>query len=189
MHEARLRLNVLRAFSSGEANTAYVRTNTESICLQLRKVLELIAFSSLVCHREAYSKVRHDIAKDWHGNRILKAVEKINPSFYPQPVNGWVSRKRGPPRFENLRGGYLSRNQFAKLYDRCGDLLHSTNPFAREKNFASFSRMSPEWVRRIESLLMEHTVSIGPRHELLWVDVPMDLEKPVVVQHLVQVGA
>ncbi len=188
MHEARLRLNVLRSLSSGESNTTYVRTNTESICLQLQKVLELIAFSSLVSHREAYSKVRQDIAKDWHGNRILKAVEKINPLFYPQPVNGWVSTKSGPARFKNLRGGYLSRSQFAKLYDRCGELLHSTNPFAKEHNFASFTRMSPEWVQRIEKLLLEHTVSIGPRSELLWVDVPMDIEKPVVVQHLVHVG-
>lgn len=182
-----MRLSVLRSFAAGAADTTYVRINTESMCLQLRKVLELIAFSTLVSHREAYSKVRQDIAKDWHGNRILKAVEKINPAFYPRPVNGWVERKPGHPRFEHLRGGYLSQSQFAKLYDRCGELLHSTNPFAKAKSFTSFSRKCPEWTLRIEKLILEHTVSLSPHGDLLWVNVPMELEKPLVVHHLAQV--
>lgn len=184
MHEARVRLNVLKDFLSGKANTIYVRTNTESMCLQLRKILELIAFSALVSQRDAYTIVRQDIAKDWHALRILKAVEKVNASFYPRPVSGWKKKNGGMAGFNFIRGGYLSRVQFKKLYDGCGDLLHSTNPFTLERNFSAFSKKIPFWVDRIEILLSQHTIVLAASSELLWVQVPMNLDDPVVVQHV-----
>jgi hypothetical protein len=178
MSKVRIRLTVVRAFLDKEVHAVYERASTESMCLQLRKVLELIAFSALVSHREAYTKVRADIAKDWHGKRILKAVEKINPNFYPCPM----------PRFFNnarVHGGYLTRTQFAKLYGASGELLHSTNPFRRARDFAAFERRIPFWVARIETLLSEHSVSLAGSGERLWVTVPMQEKQPITVRNLV----
>jgi hypothetical protein len=179
MSEARMRLSVVKAFLDKQVHAVYVQASTESMCLQLRKVLELIAFSALVSHRPAYIKVRADIAKDWHGKRILKTVEKINPNFYPCPMPRVLNNVR-------VRGGYLTRTQFAKLYDACGELLHSTNPFRRTRDFAAFERKIPLWVARIETLLSAHSVSLAGSGDRLWVTVPMQEAQPITVRHLVR---
>jgi len=185
MHEVRLRLSVLNSFFEGVADTTYIRTNTESMCLQVRKVLELIAFSTLVSHREGYVKIRNDLGKDWHAIRILKAVELINPSFYPRPVRGFSKAKpNGKSHFVKLRNGFLSREQFVRLYDSCGDILHATNPFSTEINFNSFClRLQPS-ILRIELLILEHSVQLAESKDLLWVHVPLNLSEPVIVRHL-----
>lgn len=187
MHEIRRRLEVIRSFLAGRITTTYLRTNTESMCLQLRKVLELIAFSSLVSQRTAYELVRQNIGRDWHAERILMAVEKFNPRFYPKPVQGFL-----PPvgqraaRFNFTRCGFLTRRQFTKLYDSCGGILHASNPFSSERNFVAFSRAIPATVKRIEALLSEHAVCLASSTEHLWVHVPAVLSHPVVVQHIAE---
>ena len=59
----------------------------ESAALQIRKVLELIAFASLVANEPIYLKtVNKNIRKEWHAVDIIKLMEKINHNFYPVPL-------------------------------------------------------------------------------------------------------
>lgn len=180
MWEARLRLEVVSDFLQGTASATYVQASIESMALQLRKLLELIAFSSLVSNRDAYEAVRSDIAKDWHANRILRRVESINPKFYPQPVDGFVGSK-----WKKVRSGFLTRLQFAELYDECGNILHVPNPLGRGRSSLVFQRKIPLYLCRLERLLSEHVVQLASSKELLWVKVPRDIEKPVAVRHLI----
>ena len=66
MWEVEKRLEILQGFIGKEINTLFLQSTIESEALQVRKLLELIAYSSLVAHKEAYQAVRADIAKDWH---------------------------------------------------------------------------------------------------------------------------
>ncbi len=112
MWECRYRVETLRDFTSGKTHCTYLQTTIEAEALQLRKLLELIAFSSLVSYQEAYSSLRNDIVKDWHAARILHKIESINPEFYPVPIDSF--NRHG---WHRVQGGYLTRKQFERLYD------------------------------------------------------------------------
>ncbi|WP_221076112.1 hypothetical protein [Agarivorans aestuarii] len=162
MYEATLRLETLRDFLSGIHSATYNVTTIESEALQVRKLLELIAYASLVSNREAYETVKKDLAKDWHAERILRKVESVNPSFYPVPLNSSGT----------VKGGFLTRKQFSKLYDKCGGILHAKNPFSKsQRNYLSFEAKIPEYVDRIENLLKHHKVTLASK-EILIVTVP-----------------
>lgn len=89
MKQIKLRLkhiDELIKFTSGEYNAFAL----ESTALQLRKVLELIAFSSIAPSKGLYERIRFDYdksdyRKDWNANSILLTMDKINPGFYPNP--------------------------------------------------------------------------------------------------------
>ena len=147
----------------------------------MRKLLELIAFSSLVSYKDAYRSVRHDIAKDWHADRILKKIEGINPDFYPTPVRG-----HDGTRWIKLIGGYLTRHQFSQLYDMCGAMLHIKNPFSKGKNSLAFHRQVPDYLCRVEQLLSEHYVRLAKTNELVHVTAPMDSESSIQVRVFVE---
>ncbi|MBB1439974.1 hypothetical protein H5202_15100 [Shewanella sp. SG41-4] len=169
----------MRDFTSGKTHCTYLQTTIESEALQLRKLLELIAFSSLVSYQEAYRSVRNDIAKDWHAARILRKIETINPEFYPVPIDdfnrlGW----------NRVRGGYLTRNQFEQLYDKCGAMLHSQNPFSKGNSSLAFHKKVPEYLSRIETLLSEHLVELAESRELIHVIAPMEENAPIQVRRL-----
>jgi hypothetical protein len=149
-------LEILQAFIRKEITSLYLQATIESEALQLRKLLELISYSSLIAHKQAYKAVRSDIAKDWHADRILSKIEEVNPLAYPIPTDGVENGT-----WNVIRGGYLTRKQFSTLYKRCNAVLHSKNPFAQESASAlAFHRKVPEYTSRIEKLLTEHRVRL-----------------------------
>ncbi|AZR40728.1 hypothetical protein MTMN5_01277 [Marinobacter salarius] len=183
MWECRYRIDALRDFTSGKTHCTYLQTTIESEALQLRKLLELIAYSSLVSYQEAYRSVRSDIAKDWHAARILRKIETINPEFYPVPIKGFS--KQG---WNKVRGGYLTRKQFERLYDKCGAMVHAQNPFLKGKSSLAFHSSVPEYLGRIEILLSEHVVRLANSDEVIHVVAPMETKAPIQVRHLVRDG-
>src|SRR5437868_15459887 len=84
MEEVKLRTKVINAFLEGNAGAVYKATNIESIYLQLRKIVELIAFGSLVANREALSQLYTEFSKLWNARRLLEDIERVNPGFYPE---------------------------------------------------------------------------------------------------------
>jgi len=59
---------------------------TESVFVQFRKTLELIAFASLSAHRKQYSEAYANFQLHWRAKDMLKAVKALNPDFYPIPL-------------------------------------------------------------------------------------------------------
>jgi hypothetical protein len=172
MAEIEIRLEAIDALYKGKQPKGYGVINIESICLQMRKVLELIAFSSLITHKDAYENVRNDIRKDWHAERILKKVESINQYYYPVALTD--------PKYNNKplkRGGYLTRKQFSALYDQCGKILHARNPFNRYDKPLAFNSKIPENVKRIKELLSVHCITFMESNEVIFVKVPFGKKK------------
>ena len=167
MLEIEKRIETIEDLYAGRHSTTYDVTTIESICLQFRKVLELIAFSSLITHKDSYIKVRADIRRDWHADRILKKVEQLNENFYPVPL---TDPKYSAKPFK--RGGYLTRKQFSKLYDKCGDILHARNPFDRYNKPLAFQRKVPDYVSRIKELLDIHLITFSGSDKAIFVEVP-----------------
>lgn len=177
MAEIELRLENIENLYRSNNSTTYDLFTTESICLQFRKTLELIAFSSLVSHKDSYMSVRNDIRRDWHAERILKKVESINKYFYPVPLK---DPKHHSTPFK--RGNYLTRKQFSNLYDKCGNILHARNPFNRFIKPVAFYRKIPNNVSRIKELLRIHLITFFDSDEVICVEVPFgNKSKPIQI--------
>lgn len=183
MFECRKRIETLHALASGQSGGLYLQVLIETEALQLRKLLELIAFSSLISHEIAYRTVTQNIDGVWKAKRIMSELEKINPNFYPLPVSeitndGW----------RKLKGGYLTKKQFVALYDECSTHIHVRNPYRVRENSLAFHGKVPSYLSRIESLLSKHIVSLVDDREILFVEVPHfeDSTSPLKIRHLIK---
>ena len=182
MEEVKMRTEVIRAFLSGESKTVYKQTTVESICLQIRKILELIAMASLVANKEEYAKVRKDFAKNYHAQWILNTIESINPNFYPQPSNQVLdSTGKKVVRLESIKSGYLTKKEFENIYERCGGLLHAENPFGAKKDLDNFLKVVPSWMDKIIKLLNHHQAQLVNENLQLWVVMNSDKDGKVHV--------
>jgi hypothetical protein len=169
MVEIKLRIEVIAGFLLGTVSAKYLQPNVESVCLQFRKILELIALGSLVAHKEEYSKQRANFAQDWHASKILKAIEKINPAFYPVPTKQVLDASGKVVRVEDVRDPYLTRGDFANLYDTSSNLLHASNPFGKQKDYEGFWKAAPNWRAKIMTLLNHHQIQLPQDDLQLWV--------------------
>ena len=111
MEEIKKRKAVVDGFLTGKCHAMYLQTTAESIGLQIRKILELIALASLVANRSEYQKFRTNFHRDWNGKRILETLEKANPNFYPRPTKQVVNRITGKVEsLEEIKSGYLTKS-------------------------------------------------------------------------------
>ncbi|WP_100658798.1 hypothetical protein [Alteromonas flava] len=170
MEEVKKRTEVVRAFLNGKCSTPYKQTTAESICLQIRKILELIALASLVANKNAYSEIRSKFAKDWNAKNIISDIERFNPNFYPHPTSQIINPRTGKvEKVEDIKSGWLTKNEFIHIYERTGGLLHAENPFGAKKDFDNFIRIVPTWMDKIIKLLNHHHMQLVDDDLQYWV--------------------
>ena len=159
MEEIKRRKVVIDDFITGKCKTPYKATTLETICLQVRKILELIALGSLVANKKEFSKFHKDFHKYWHGGRILKDIEKINPRFYPEPI---VEKQSSEPKIKTdlqpVKEGYLTKKDFIEVYNKCGAILHADNPFGSKTDYSYYDRNISTWITKIVKLLNTHII-------------------------------
>jgi hypothetical protein len=168
LEEIKTRLALVSSVVEGGVSTGSNGSNYELIAVNLRKVLELIAFGSLSANKEVYATAHGDFAKHWSAKRLLDKLEKLHPDFYPKPVHLEIL-KPGPPRhfhFDFVSDDFLTREKFVELYDVCSSVIHTRNPFA-EAAHSGFIDGLPLWVFRIELLLRLHLMRLAGT-SLIW---------------------
>lgn len=174
MLEIEGRIQSIKDILNGNCRTTYLQTNIEFVALQLRQIFELIAFSSLVGHKQPYAAINTNISNLWRAKHILSKIENINPVFYPKPVIGVVNGK-----FKVVTGGYLTRKQLEKYYDLTSGFIHAENPFSYPKRSQKFYAKVPDIVKRIELLLDRHIVNF-PSSESLYVFRVVENSTPLI---------
>lgn len=159
MEEIKLRTNVVTSFLHGQSSAVYTPTTIECACLQIRKILELIAFASLIANKEAYTKVFSKVSKAWNAGDLLKELERVNPGFYPVPVTEVPSKQTGAeigvnrpqtgrvPDEDGICGGlwkmrsYCARCKSVRERDRLRVLSRDTSTLAKAD--CESSKLSP----------------------------------------------
>ena len=171
MEEIKKRTEVVHGFLQREWHAKYLQTTVESICLQIRKILELIAVASLVANKAEYEKQRKNFHRDWNVRRILETLDKVNPHFYPSPSQQVISPETGKvEEVKPITSGYLSRADYEELYDACSEILHAENPFSSgQQEIQSFLAKTPAWMEKIRVLLNHHQVQLIDERVQLWV--------------------
>ena len=160
MEEIKNRTRVIQGFIRKEWHAGYVPSTAECMALQFRKTLELIALASLVANREMYAEQRENFKKDWNADRIMTVLKKVNPKFYPEPSSPEPSTPDSIADYElKPLSVYLTKNDYKLLLDRCGDLLHASNPYdSNETDYKQFIDEAPAWLIKIMSLLNHHHI-------------------------------
>ena len=187
MEEVKARMNLVLGFLSSHRSTGSEITNTEFVCLQVRKILELIALGSIAPNKAKHAEHREKFHKDWNARTILRDLERINPDFYPVPVKQIQSTIAGVDHhFENVSSGFLTKSDFLKVYKKCGGVLHAENPFGQKRDLGAVRRQFPKWVNQITTLLRTHRIRLIDSSKI-WV-VVMEHPHDKKVHTLVGVG-
>lgn len=161
MQEIQNRVSAIRLILEENVSLGFVNINAETVYLQFRKILELIAYASLVANFKIYSAARNDHSTEWHAKRFLKKIESLNAEFYPDPLK-FEKVEEAPERlnFVGLEEGFLTREQFETLYDQCGAFMHSENPYGDAHRYTDLLEQAPSWLMKITSLLNAHHIRL-----------------------------
>ena len=161
MNEIKRRTKVIYSFLNGERNAMYNVVNAELMCLQIRKILELIALGSLVANQRIFLKKIQTLQKMWNAKYILNDIEKLNPDFYPKPIHEKPSKQNGVKNdLIDIKEGYLTKKDFVEIYDKCGRILHAENPLGNGIDYKYYEKNIPIWMNKIKKLLNSHTIKL-----------------------------
>lgn len=161
MEEIKLRFDAILDILTRKHTTLYPVTNIEFICLQIRKILELIAMGSLVANKKEFEKQNIKFESFWNARKMLEDIEKLNPDFYPQPMDELPSTSpRIKRELKNIKDNYLTKKEFVKLYKKCGKLMHRDNPFGSKADLNFYEKSINEWLSKINNLLKVHAIKL-----------------------------
>lgn len=168
MREIKRRIEVIDFFLKGGGHALYESSTIESTCLQFRKILELIAFSSLIANKNLYSATYIKFASNWNAELLLKDLRRINPMFYPVPFEETpctlaVRQSKLVPSSE-----FLTEEDFVSVYKQCGGMLHAANPYGSKIGLDFFKKSFRTWQQKIIRLLNCHEVHFVD-HTDIWI--------------------
>lgn len=161
LEEVKLRIKSVQTANLNRESSGVIQPffREEYIFIQIRKILELIAFGSMASNVELYKDAYKTHSRHWKAKDILEKLEKINKDFYPLPL--MLPNSDSPCELENVREGFLSRDDFIELYDISSGVIHSSNPFSQDKREAPSAISIDEWMHRITSLLWFHQIKLA----------------------------
>lgn len=161
MEEVKLRVRAVDFLLSGKGNALYEATTIESTGLQFRKILELIAFGSLMSNKTQYKAVYDNFSNAWNAELLLRDLERINPRFYPEPVIEAPSQEPGvKANLEPKKSGFLTKKEFVRVYKKCGGLMHASNPNGSKLDYNYYKSKFPIWRGWIIGLLNTHQIHL-----------------------------
>jgi hypothetical protein len=160
LKDIKYRTSVIERLFSDASGINLELTVLESACLQLRKILEQIAFGSLVSNVKLYSQEYEKFEKFWNAEYLLKDMAKVNPKYFPIPISQDKSDVIGVKSKFNLKHEdiYLNPKEFIKVYKKCGAILHAGNPFGSKVSLEFYKKSIPIWHSKIVNLLSSHEV-------------------------------
>lgn len=171
MEEIKRRVEAVNSIIQRHCTTICQATNIEFMCLQIRSILELIALGSLVTDEVEYKKRSRGLANNpWNAKVILREIERINPNFYPVPGKQVIDPKAGKVKeVINITEGYLTRDEFPGVYNKCSDVIHSHPFFKGGFDYKSLESDIPVWITKIITLLNHHQIQLLNERQQLWV--------------------
>jgi hypothetical protein len=161
MHEVKRRHKSIESAYAEPDRLIYKAVTIDHCYTQLRKILELIAFSVLSANQHALTSLQHSTPKEYHAEKVLRAIERKFGKVYPTPVIQEMDPAPGiRANFRNKTIGFLTREEFSKLYAECGNVLHGRNPFRKPLDLDYYWLNIPSWSSKVRELLDSHIATI-----------------------------
>jgi hypothetical protein len=131
MSDIKQRIFLIKNKISAEEMNIY---KLEEIVLHLRKIIEGIAFASLVLNKDEYEKISSEWKKKYKADEIFKELHKVNPKYYPISVKEKIEYNTHIRSVIKDERGQLSIEELKKTYGWCGNYLHVRNPYRKALN-------------------------------------------------------
>ena len=94
--------------------------------LQIRMLCEIIGLACLVAHGDLVEKSSNKLKKAYSPGEIIAALDLLHDDFFPVPIDP-KKTATGWHMAECTGGPFLAKSEIAKLWARCGDILHRGN--------------------------------------------------------------
>lgn len=125
MTEIKLRIDFLQ---SQQLSTFPKQVGAELIAVQLRKIVEMILFSSLLVNRSEYEAAHKDAAKHWRIKEIIANIKRLNPNYLPIPITEFI--RDGQKYWDYPMGEqFFSEDDLVAMYQDSSQIIHSYMPF------------------------------------------------------------
>jgi hypothetical protein len=121
---------------NGKPRTLTEEYDNEFMWLQLRKIVELIAFSAMVSDVDRYAALRTqqnsngDFRRDWRAEKILNHLALIDPKFLPLPLGAMEVQHEEIKHFQGApEAQQATLDRLVAIHQMAGQHLHAGNPF------------------------------------------------------------
>ena len=142
-----------RCLSSGGAKWA----DFELACLQLRKAIELIGFSTMSAELDAYRSVSNSFERDWNFANILRALRRVSPNSFPFSVQRERSTAPGVDWHFVPQSEYaVDPSVLIEWHGRLNVHLHAANPYRATPDHQLMCLRIKSNVQDISSFLSDH---------------------------------
>jgi hypothetical protein len=181
MEEIRLRFEII---NNTHQNTVGVRPEfvREIGFLQFRLICETIAIACIIAHGNRDKRV----LRRYEPAVVMQELRKLNPHFYPQPVEIEIAEKDGV-KGTRITGrqnekDHLKQNDLTNLWSVAGDELHRTplNKLTKRRHpsGASFSDIF-HWGAKLTGLLSSHLIVLNDTRSLVVFLMSIEAGKPI----------
>ena len=179
MVEFKLRL----VYSEQVASTAKTTTGLPSLdsefCfLQIRRMVEIIAFSSALRDEERYKSLRKiqqkqnskdhgDHTRDWEAPEILRRLAQISPYCLPIPLELQATKNGSIIHFDR-KNISVTHGRLIEIYGICSGFLHTKNPFQSDfqahvnkerKKYEGSNKEVLKFLRYFRKLMWNHAAA------------------------------
>lgn len=131
----------------------------ESTSLQIRKILELIAYLSVIVNAD---KLNHQQRSEYRANKIIESLVERTTIFYPLPCRV-IDASLNNDQPVLIPFGYkesLTQTDFKNAYKRCGQVLHAQHPLKEKLDYKDIHTENFKTIKKIKSLLQMHIIGI-----------------------------
>lgn len=127
MGHVKFRLEILRSSIDSAENVKqheHSVITAEIAYLQVRKICETLALSTLCAHNQLPETNSNKFVKNYNAEAIFGMLSKVNDNGFPlavRPING------GEKQFSIITEGMMTRSDLKKIYNQCHLILHNGN--------------------------------------------------------------
>ena len=125
-----------------------------------RKLLERIAFATLISNKDIPGTIQEQMGKWWNPRDILNEIGKVHPDCFPKPVEigSWNQDPKKPFRLKTKE--VLNRERVIEIYKELNPLAHSSNPLDDPPDYERYREMIPKWLDMIANTMEVHQVRL-----------------------------
>jgi hypothetical protein len=143
--------------------------------LQLRKMCEILGVACLLAHGDVEDTRTNNLHDAYHPRKLIKALEKLKPDFFPIPFDLKPGAPLEPSHAETVTEGALTKAELLHLYDNeCGMVMHfgaADDLLKGRKTEIHIDRVI-EWFKKFARLLVRHRMRLVTGEEV-WVDMSL----------------
>jgi hypothetical protein len=159
MHELATRIELVARTCNGNLGLSLPFAR-EYVYLQFRHICELIALGCLELHGDLPQAQTNAAKKEWNAEKLMRLLQRNHPHCFPQcvereKIDGGESIKA------NGKPNALTFDEFKKLYNECGEVLHRGTirsiHTSRSLNQDDYQSLVT-WQSKIVDLMNEHLI-------------------------------